>query len=49
MTRRDVQGYALDLVALSESQQSGKSGKDRPPALPGPVRIPPAASRPPRR
>ncbi|WP_344937485.1 hypothetical protein [Sphaerisporangium flaviroseum] len=41
MTRREVLGYAQDLVALSQVQQSKPK-----PASPGPVRVP---ARPPRR
>ncbi|GAA3801780.1 hypothetical protein GCM10022226_22000 [Sphaerisporangium flaviroseum] len=41
VTRREVLGYAQDLVALSQVQQSKPK-----PASPGPVRVP---ARPPRR
>ncbi|MET8140404.1 hypothetical protein ABZU32_08865 [Sphaerisporangium sp. NPDC005288] len=39
MSRRDVQGYAQDLIALSEAQQS-KADKPKPSKLPGPVLYP---------
>ncbi|WP_214415631.1 hypothetical protein [Sphaerisporangium fuscum] len=45
MTRQEAQGYAQDLIALSETQQSKPPTSPKPPA-PGPIRTP---AKPPRR